>query len=151
MPVRIRAWSKKIALKRVDYGYGGWGKEEARRTGSGCIYNCEVLGGREFRSLPICWRYIAQQPPLRWGLLFDMIQIFFKQSASISGAKTCVCSQFVYSIHWPEKAVRCWSPAMFIPPVCSLDNYLTIRAHRYSPRVYNTSSISWVTKRRWSR
>lgn len=31
---------------------------------------------------------IPQQPPLRWGLLFDMIQIFFKQSASISGAKT---------------------------------------------------------------
>lgn len=39
MPVRIRAWSEKIALKRVDYGDVVLGEGCGRRRCSGCIYN----------------------------------------------------------------------------------------------------------------
>ncbi len=54
MPVRIRAWSEKIALKRVDYGDGGWGKGEAEGRALGAFTITQGLEGREFRSLLIC-------------------------------------------------------------------------------------------------
>lgn len=83
-------------MKREDCvkkgGLWGWwlGEGGGRRTGSGCIYNYARLRGER---VPVAAHLlkIPQQPPLRLGLLFDMIQIFSQQSASISGAKTCVC------------------------------------------------------------